>query len=133
MTSTAHTISSTDRATSRRARALSALLLSTGVLHFAAPAPFDSIVPESVPLSPRSATYLSGAAELAIGAGLATSRTRRLAGAAAVALFVAVFPANVTMAVQWWNKGAVPRAIAIGRLPLQIPLIVTAARVARSR
>ncbi len=41
----------------------------------------------------------SGVAELLCAVGLALPRTRHLAAWAAVALFLVVFPANITMAV----------------------------------
>jgi uncharacterized membrane protein len=110
---------------------LAALLTTTGALHFLAPKPFDSIVPRALPGSPRTWTYLSGAAELAVAAAVAHPRTRRLGGVAAAALFAAVFPANVKMAVDWRHARPSRRAIAFGRLPLQVPLVLWARRVAR--
>src|SRR5699024_4393252 len=80
---------------------LATLLGAAGVLHFARPAPFDSIVPPALPGPARTYTYASGAAELATAALLAVPRTRRLGGIAAAALFVAVFPANLQMAYDW--------------------------------
>lgn len=115
----------------RIAKALSGLLLVAGVLHFVAPKPFDSIVPKEIPADPRLLTYGSGAAELAIGAGLLPQRTRRTAAAAAAALFIAVFPANVNMVRLWVDKSPLLKAIAWLRLPLQIPLIVGAILVWR--
>jgi uncharacterized membrane protein len=50
---------------------------------------------------------------------------------AAAGLFAAVFPANVKMAVDWRHASPAKRAIAYGRLPLQIPLVLWARRVAR--
>src|SRR6187549_795982 len=104
------------------AAGLSAMLATSGVLHFASPKPFDSIVPRSLPGSPRTWTYLSGAAELAVAAAVAHPRTRALGGLAAAGLFAAVFPANVKMAVDWRHAPPARRAIAYGRLPLQLPL-----------
>lgn len=46
------------------ATALAALLTTTGVLHLVAPAPFDAIVPRSLPGTPRFWTLASGVAEL---------------------------------------------------------------------
>ncbi|MEV4279747.1 DoxX family protein [Actinoplanes xinjiangensis] len=115
----------------RDAAGLAGLLATTGVLHFVAPKPFDGIVPGSLPGSPRTWTYLSGAAELAIAAAVTHPRTRRAGALAAAALFVAVFPANVKMAVDWRHAPPAKRAIAFGRLPLQAPLIAWALRVAR--
>lgn len=77
-------------------------------------------------------TYVSGAAELAVAALVAVPRTRRLGGALALALFVAVFPANIQMAVDWSDRSWGQRLIAYGRLPLQVPLIWLVVRVYRS-
>lgn len=110
----------------RLSRVLAAILLVPGVLHFLAPKPFDSLIPDEIPLDKRALTYASGVAEVGIGVGVLVPRTRRWAAAAAAALFVAVFPANVNMVRLWQNKPAWMKAIALGRLPLQIPMIVLA-------
>lgn len=115
----------------RLAAGLATLLLTAGTLHFVTPEPFDSIVPESIPGTPRSATYLSGVAEIGIGAALLAPATRRVAGGAAAALFIGVFPANITMAYRWRHRPLPQRAIALGRLPLQAPLVWAALRVRR--
>ena len=119
--------------TSRRpgARALAALLTTTGVLHLAAPAPFDAIVPRRLPGTPRFWTLASGLAELAVAAAVAVPGTRRLGATAAAALFVGVFPANVQMARDWSDRSAAARAVAWGRLPLQVPLVAWALAVRR--
>ena len=54
-----------------------------------------------------------------------------MGGFAAVALFVAVFPANVKMALDFRDKSPKAKAIAYGRLPLQIPLVAWAWKVAK--
>ena len=115
----------------RGALPLAGLLATSGVLHFLTPKPFDSIVPRSLPGRPRTWTLLSGAAELAVAAAVANPGTRRLGGLAAAGLFAAVFPANVKMAMDWRHASPAKRAIAYGRLPLQIPLIVWAGKVAK--
>ncbi|KQB85863.1 MULTISPECIES: DoxX family protein [Corynebacterium] len=111
--------------------ALTAILGGAGVLHFLVPKPFDQIVPSWVPGSPRLATYASGAAELSVAAGLNHPATRKNAGRVAAALFVAVFPANVEMARQWVLQSRAKAAISLLRLPLQIPLVTSALRLAR--
>lgn len=119
--------------TSRRsARLLSGLLIGTGAAHFAVPRPFDALVPRTLPGSARTWTRLSGVAEIAIGAAVAAPRTRRAGAAAAAALFVAVFPANVKMAYDWRHRPAPLRAAALARLPLQIPLVLWALSVHRN-
>lgn len=111
---------------------LAGLLAAAGVAHFANPRPFDATVPRSLPGTPRTWTYASGAAELALAAGIAAPRTRRAAALAAAAFFVGVFPANVKMAVDWRHRPAPLKAAAVGRLPLQVPLVLWARSVARS-
>lgn len=118
--------------TTRRIRLfLIVLLASSGVLHFLLPAPFVAIVPRSLP-HPDELVAISGAAELLCAGLLAHPSARRLGGPASAALFAAVFPANVSMALRsgsrpWWF-----RVIAWVRLPLQIPLIVGALRAGRA-
>jgi uncharacterized membrane protein len=116
---------------SNDALALAALLATSGVTHFARPKPFDAIVPRSLPGSPRTWTYLSGAAELMVAAAVAHSRTRKVGGLAAAGLFAAVFPANVKMAIDWRHAPPARRLLAYGRLPLQIPLVMWGLRVRR--
>ncbi|MCH0568545.1 hypothetical protein I3F60_04605 [Streptomyces sp. MUM 136J] len=111
---------------------LAGLLAAAGAAHFAAPRRFDAIVPRSLPGAPRAWTYVSGAAELVLAAGLALPRTRRRAALAAAGLFVGVFPAHLQMAVDWRDRPAPQWAAAVGRLPLQVPLVLWARSVART-
>lgn len=111
--------------------ALAALFVAAGVLHFVAPAFFDRIVPPWVPLSPRAATLLSGAAEIAGGLGLLHPRTRPAARVGLLALLALVFPANVHMALHAERFGVSP-AVAWGRLPLQPLLMWAVWRAGRS-
>ncbi|MGO1286765.1 DoxX family protein [Brachybacterium tyrofermentans] len=114
----------------RAAGFLSVLLCASGILHLARPETFDGIVPRALPGPARAYTYASGVAEFGVTGLLAAPRTRHLGGIAAMALFVAVFPANLQMAYD--ARGARPqkRAIALGRLPLQGVLIAQAWHVA---
>ncbi|MGN9808336.1 hypothetical protein ACTMSW_03125 [Micromonospora sp. BQ11] len=115
-----------------RALALAGLLTAAGATHFARPGFYDPIVPRALPGSARAWTYASGVAELAVAAAVAHPATRRTGGLAAAALFAAVLPANVQMAMDWRRRPPVWRAVAYGRIPLQAPLIWWALRVARS-
>jgi uncharacterized membrane protein len=115
-----------------RAYGLVGILTTVGITHFLAPKLFDSIVPAELPGGPRFYTYASGVAELGTAALLAAPRTRRLGATAAIALFLAVFPANVNMVRLWWDKPWPMRLGAIARLPLQIPMITTANKVRRT-
>jgi len=115
---------------------LSVLLLAAGINHFVNPEAYDRIIPRALP-APRTLTYVSGIAEIACAAAVAVPRTRRVGAWATAALFVAVFPANVSMALD----GGLPdsdgllssAAVAWLRLPLQVPLVWWAVRVARGR
>lgn len=114
---------------------LAALLTAAGITHFAAPKPYDKVVPPALPGNPRTYTYASGVAELGVAALLAMPRTRRLGGLAAAGLFTAVFPANVQMAVDWLRSPKVStarKAAALLRLPLQIPLVTESLKAARN-
>jgi len=77
-------------------------------------------------------TYVSGVAELAVAVTIANPKSRREGGLAAAALFVAVFPANVKMARDWSDRPAPAKVAAVGRLPLQVPLVWWALKVAGS-
>ncbi|GAA2771820.1 membrane protein [Streptomyces lavendulae subsp. lavendulae] len=111
---------------------LAGLLAAAAVAHAALPKQFDATVPRSLPGTPRQWTYASGAAELALAAGVAHPRTRRVAALATAAFFVGVFPANVKMAVDARRRSPALRAVAVGRLPLQVPLVLWARSVSRS-
>ncbi len=115
----------------RRALLLGAALTGTGALHLACPAPFDGLIPGVLPGPARAWTLGSGVAELGVGTLLLHPRTRRGGGWAAAALFVGVWPGNVTMAWRARHASRTRRAVAIVRLPLQLPLIAAALRVAR--
>lgn len=111
---------------------MAALLLGSGVLHFVIPKPYDTIVPAELPGSQRFYTYASGVAELASGALLLSPRTRKFGALSAVALFLAVFPANVNMVRLWRDKPLFMRLGAIARLPLQIPMLTGALKIYRN-
>jgi uncharacterized membrane protein len=128
---TAITHSAQRDASRTSAHRLAALLLGVGTVHFLAPKPFDEIIPVELPGSPRFYTYASGVAELGVGTALLVPRLQRLAALAAAALFLAVFPGNLNMVRLWWDKPWPMRIFALARLPLQIPMVTTALKVAR--
>jgi uncharacterized membrane protein len=110
---------------------LSGLLGVSGTSHFVIPRFYDAIVPRAIPGSGRAWTLASGVVELACAAAIALPRTRRLGATVAAVLFVAVFPANIQMAVDWRSRPLADQVIAYGRLPLQIPLVLWAVAVRR--
>jgi uncharacterized membrane protein len=111
------------------ARGLLAIgMVGVGVLHFVNPAPFVRIVPAILP-APYALVLLSGAIEIALGVAVLVPRVRRLAGFGLVALYLAVFPANINMAmngIQLDPAHPMPAWLAWARLPLQLVLIALA-------
>ena len=105
-------------------------LMATGVGHFLVPEFLDKMVPSGLPLSARFWTIFSGVIEIAIGLSLFASKDKKLFGRpirllgaySALALFVAVYPANINMAIQWADRPMPDPLIAYGRLPLQFLL-----------
>ena len=73
-------------------------LIVAGALHFVIPKVYRRIVPPYVP-APMAMVYASGVAEIAGGAGLLAERSRRPAGWWLIATLIAVFPANLHMAL----------------------------------
>src|SRR5271163_3336937 len=77
---------------------LAAFMIAIGLAHFLAPAPFASIVPAWLP-APVTLVLVSGFFEIVGGVGLLLPRVRKAASWGLVALYAAVFPANVNMAL----------------------------------
>lgn len=95
--------------------------IAAGVLHFVRPEMYEAIVPDFLPAK-RELVYASGVAEIAGGAGVLHPRTRRVASWFSIATLVAVFPANVYMALRP-DRYDVPEAALYARLPLQALVI----------
>lgn len=107
---------------------LAAGMITVGVLHFVDPEPFVRIVPPQLP-APLALVLVSGAFEILGGIGVLVPRSRRFAAWGLVALFVAVFPANVHMAVagiQPVPDQPVPPWAAWARLPFQAVFVAWA-------
>jgi len=95
-----------------------------GALHFARPEPYLRLMPPYIPWH-AAMVRISGAFEILGALGLLVSGTRRAAAWGLVALLIAVFPANVYMAMHPVEAGAASVAPMLrwGRLPLQ-PLLI---------
>ncbi len=107
----------------RSQRLLAGFFTFMGTMHFAIPRSFEAIMPPSLPRH-REAVIVSGLAELAGGAAVVHSRTRRFARWWLLALLLAVFPANIHMAVnpeqvRGLDLNRIPRWALWARLPLQ--------------
>lgn len=115
-------------------RALGALFICAGALHFAVPETYLRIMPSFLALH-RELVYLSGLLEIAGGMGLLFERTRRAAGMGLVVLLLVVWPANFQMVFDaraadrplWWE------ALLWARLPLQLVLIAWVWKVSQPR
>ena len=114
---------------SRARLALGLTFIAAGVPHFVRPRMYEAIVPDYLPAH-RELVYASGVAEIAGGAGVLHPTTRRAAGWWLIATLVAIFPANVEMAVHAERFKQFPPAALWARLPLQGVLIAWAWRTA---
>jgi uncharacterized membrane protein len=123
--------------TPRQARRLARYLFGAsfiiaGLNHFFMTGFYVSIVPPYLPW-PLALVIISGLAEIGLGALLLVQRGSALAAWGLIALLIAVFPANLHMAL---NPGDYPRvpggAKALwGRLPLQGVFIAWVLRAMR--
>ncbi len=117
-----------DTTTKRVLRGLLALIMiSAGLFHFLQPAGFVKIVPAFLP-APYALVLVSGVFEILGGLGILLRWTRYFAALGLIALFVAVFPANINMAVNDIQPAGkhVPELLLWLRLPVQLVLIAWA-------
>ena len=115
-------------------RAISGLsMVAVGILHFASPSGFVKIVPAWLP-APLFLVLLSGFFEIAGGIGLFARRFHRAAAFGLIALYIAVFPANINMAIHDIQPvGAhIPVVLLWLRLPFQAAFIALAWWLSRS-
>jgi uncharacterized membrane protein len=103
-------------------RLLGLTFVAAGVLHFVRPRVYEAIMPHYMPAH-RELVYASGVAEIAGGAGVLYPKTRRRAGWWLIATLLAIFPANVEMAVHAKRFHRIPEPLLWARLPLQGALI----------
>jgi len=99
------------------------IFIAAGALHFKNPSMYEAIVPPFLPAQ-RQLVYVSGFFEMLGGLGVMLPLARKPAAWGLIALLVAVFPANVYMAVDTAKFGKIaPAWLLYGRLPLQFLLI----------
>jgi len=101
---------------------MSAFFVFTGVMHFLKPKVFLGIMPKFLPY-PLQLVYLSGACELLFAILLAIPATRYWGAWLIILLLIAVFPANIQMAVSFYRQENPYLWLALLRLPLQFILI----------
>ncbi len=113
---------------------LTVVMVAAGANHFINPPPYLGMMPAELPLSTHlPLVYISGVFEILGGLGLILPATRRFSAYGLIALFLAVFPANINMALNDLPLGEdrVPSWALWARLPLQIGFILWAYAVAR--
>jgi uncharacterized membrane protein len=101
-------------------------MIAMGVLHLAALSTFAKAVPGYLP-HPTTLVLISGVCEIAGGIGLVFPATRRPASLGLIALYIAVFPANVDMALhadRWLSPNL--QFLLWLRLPFQLAFITWA-------
>lgn len=103
---------------------IAALFTASGTMHFLRPRFFEAIVPPAIAARRKEAVAVSGCAEIAGAAMVLHPAGLRLGRWWLLALLVAVFPANVHMAVspeqiRGLDMRRFPRWALWARLPLQ--------------
>lgn len=101
---------------------MAALYILAGINHFRAPRMYIKIIPPQLP-QPKLLNNLSGIAEILCGIGLCIPEVSPVAAWATIALLIAVFPANIFMAVNPKASFGLPKWALLLRLPLQLLLI----------
>ncbi len=99
-----------------------------GVNHFLNPDFYVAIMPPYLPAH-LELVYLSGVAEIALGVAVLIPRYRVLAAWGLIALLIAIFPANLHVALHNIPVGGSTEGLGIWnwvRLPLQLVLIAWA-------
>jgi uncharacterized membrane protein len=101
---------------------LAAFFIGAGVGHFTNVAFFVNIMPPYLPAH-LELVYLSGVFEILGGAGILVGALRRYAAIGLVALLIAVYPANIHMALNPQLYPDVSPTALYLRLPMQFVLM----------
>jgi uncharacterized membrane protein len=106
---------------------LAVAIIIVGITHFIKPEPYVNIVPSNLP-NPLALVYISGFFEILGGIGLLIPYVSVAAAWGLIALFIAVFPANINQAVHAIPIEGIPHIPIMYwiRLPFQAVLIAWA-------
>jgi uncharacterized membrane protein len=105
--------------------------IAAGANHFRNPRFYRAIMPDYLPAHDELVAA-SGVAEIAGGAALLHPRTRRLGAWWLIATLIAVFPANLHMALHPERYKQIPPAGLYARLPFQLVFIAWVRAAGRS-
>ena len=119
----------------RSQKLLATFFTVAGILHFVRPRGYEAIIPGWIPYH-SEAVFVSGVAEVAGGLLLVSERTRPFARWWLIGLLLAVFPANLHMAlnpedIRGLDLDKIPRWALWARLPLQGAAIYWVVRATR--
>ena len=98
------------------------LYVAAGINHFVNPDFYLKMMPPYLPWH-LALVYISGAAEIVLGALVLFPRFTQLAGWGLIVLLIAVFPANVFMAQNPHLFPDISQTALLIRLPIQLLLI----------
>lgn len=102
---------------------LGLLFIAAGINHFRSPGVYVSMIPPWLP-SPALLNDISGGAEILGGFGILIPIMRRTAAWGLILLLLAVFPANLHVAIHGWPGAHFPQWVLWARLPFQAVFIV---------
>lgn len=111
---------------------LALFFVGAGANHFVNPEPYLAMMPPYLPWH-GPLVMISGVAEVLGGLGILIPVTRRAAGFGLILLLVAIFPANLQVALHGWPGTTLPAWALWLRLPLQIVLIFWVYRICLRR
>lgn len=98
------------------------VFILAGANHFINPRTYIAIMPPYIPYH-RTMVYVSGVFEILGGVGVLFSQTRTWAGIGLILLMLAVFPANIHMALNTKRYHKIPAWVLYVRLPMQFVII----------
>tara|TARA_B100001094_G_scaffold63839_1_gene59815 strand:- start:108 stop:491 length:384 start_codon:yes stop_codon:yes gene_type:complete len=101
---------------------MSFFYIMIGLSHFKNPEWYIQIIPPVLPMK-LELVYLSGIFEIILGLLLFFKKTRPLAGWGLIILLIAVYPANIYLAITNGEAMETSSLIAWGRLPIQFIFI----------
>ena len=95
-----------------------AIFITGGILHFVIPKTYIKMMPDYLPWH-KAAVVVSGIFEILLGVMLAIPATSEIAAWGLIALLLAVFPANINMALNPAKYAPIKPGALWTRLPIQ--------------